>query len=76
MKIDKTSLKQTTDIWFCAFLQLKGYKIITFDKLIKNKVRCYFDLTEDEWSTLKLEFNNSELIKYKTVIEQIKDLGF
>jgi hypothetical protein len=69
-------MKNSTDIWFISFLMLKGHKIEKYDVLSKGKVKCYFQLTEDEWQKYKLEFNNSEYIKFKALIEQVKDLGF
>lgn len=69
-------LKNTTDIWFTAFLMYKGHKILKFDKLSKGKGKFYFDLSDEEWSNLKLEFNNTEFIKFKSLIEQVKDLCY
>ncbi len=64
----------TTDIWFTAFLMYKGLKIAKYEKIGHKKGKYYFDLTSDEWNNLKLEFNNSELIKFKGLVEQVKDL--
>ena len=69
-------LKYSSDLWFSAFLMLKGYKIENFIQIGKGKVKCGFNLTDEDWQKLKLDFNNSELVKYKTVIGQIKDLSF
>ena len=68
--------QSSTDIWFVAFLMHKGHQIVKFDKLGRGKVKCYFNLNDEEWSALKLEFNNSELIKFKGLVEQVKDLSF
>lgn len=70
------SLKETTDIWFTAFLIIQGHKLAEYDVISRGKVKYKFNLSLDEWHKLKLEFNNSDLIKYKTIVEQIKDLGF
>lgn len=69
-------LLSTTDVWFASFLIHKGYQVKTFDKLGPGKVKFYFDLTEDEWKQMKLDFNNSELVKFKSIIGQLKDLSF
>lgn len=69
-------MKYSSDIWFCAFLLSKGYKINNYLKKDRGKVSCGFEIDEDKWKELKLEFNNSEIIKFKGLIEQIKDLGF
>lgn len=68
--------QSSTDIWFCSFLIYKGHKITKFEKLGRGKVKCFFELSEQEWADLKLEFNNSEFIKFKAFTEQIKDLAF
>jgi hypothetical protein len=68
--------QSSTDLWFSAFLMHKGHQISKFDKLGRGKVKCYFELTDEEWSAFKLEFNNSELVKFKALTEQIKDLAF
>ncbi len=69
-------LKKATDVWFCAFVINKGHSIKKYDVLSRGKVCCYFEITEDEWKSLKLEFNNSELINFKGIINNIKDLAF
>lgn len=52
----------------------KDYKIHSYEKLLNKKVKCCFNITDDDWQKLKIEFNNSEIIKFKGLIEQIKDL--
>lgn len=69
-------MKSSQDVWFIAFLQNKGIKISRYDIISKGKVRCYFDLTDEEWQNYKLEFNNSEISIYKGLIEKIKDLCY
>lgn len=70
------SLKSSTDLWFCAFLRKKGYKIISYDILARGKGRFHFSIEEGLWKELKLEFNNSELSEIKQNIEMLKDLCF
>jgi len=74
--LNEVNLKNSTDVWFIAFLMSKGVKIRHYDVLERNRVKCYFELNNDEWKKYKLEFNNSEIVKYKMLIEQVKDLGF
>lgn len=70
-------MKTSSDIWFIAFLMLKNYTIIKYDVLGRGKVKCYFNITEEStWQELKLEFNNSQYVKFKTLVEQVKDLGY
>lgn len=70
------NLKSSSDVWFVAFLMHKSCAIVKYDVIERGRVRCYFNLTDKEWQDYKLEFNNSEIIKFKSTIEQIKDLAF
>jgi len=70
------NLKNSSDVWFVAFLLHKNCSIIKYDIMERGRVRCYFALNDKEWQDYKLEFNNSEIIKYKATIERIKDLGY
>ncbi len=69
-------LKDTTDVWFVAFLMHKGYKISKYDVITKGKVKCYFDISDSNWKELKLEFNNSDLSQFKSLIDKVKDLSY
>lgn len=69
-------MKESTDIWFIAYLMYKGVKVAKYTPLQRGKVKCFFELGDAEWQQHKLEFNNSEFIKFKGLIEQVKDLGF
>lgn len=68
--------KSTTDIWFAAFLMIKGEKLVNYTVISRGKVSCMFALSDEQWQKYKIEFNNSEFIKFKTTVEQVKDLGF
>lgn len=76
MNSSEKNLKNSSDVWFVAFLMHKSCAIVKYDVMERGRVRCYFALSEKEWQDYKLEFNNSEIIKYKATIEQIKDLGY
>lgn len=69
-------MKESTDVWFCAFLLHKGFAIVEYEIVGRGKVKCKFEINSSDWHALKLEFNNSDLIKFKGLIEQIKDLSF
>lgn len=69
-------LKESTDIWYCAFLVSKGHKIQEYDVISRGKVKCKFEITDNEWHQLKLEFNNSDIIKFKAIVDQLKDLAW
>lgn len=69
-------LKSSSDLWFSAYLMLKGIKLERYEIIGRGKGKYFFDLSDSEWVAHKLSFNNSELVKYKTLIEQLKDLLF
>jgi hypothetical protein len=66
----------STDLWFCSYLVNKGFKVAKYDILSRGKAKFYFDIDEEDWKKYKLEFNNSELSKFKMIIDQLKDLSY
>lgn len=69
-------MKKSTDVWFCAFLTLSGYPVAHFEVVARGRVECHFKIDDEAWKALKISFNNSEVIKFKGAVEQIKDLAF
>lgn len=69
-------MKVSQDVWFISFLKIKGHEIHHYDVIARGKVKCYFEIPDEDWKELKLEFNKSEISKYKSIIESIKDLSF
>lgn len=69
-------MKTSQDVWFISFLKINGHEIAHYEVIARGKVKCSFDISDEEWKELKLEFNKSEISKYKSIIESIKDLSF
>jgi hypothetical protein len=69
-------MHSSSDVWFCSYLMHRGFQIYEYSVMPNHKVKCTFQINDEEWKKLKLEFNHSDLIKFKTLIEQIKDLGY
>jgi hypothetical protein len=69
-------MKSSQDVWFISFLKIKGHQMTKYEVIGRGKVKCYFDISDDDWKDLKLEFNKSEISLYKSTIEAIKDLAF
>jgi hypothetical protein len=67
-------VKVTTDIWFASFLKLKEYQVINFDVLPKSKGRFYFNISDEDWKKLKLEFDASAISKIKMHQIALKDM--
>ena len=70
-------LKSTTDVWFATFLKKrKRLPLHSFEVIARGKVRCYFEISDEDWNSYKTEFSNSELPDIKSGIQEIKDLGY
>ena len=74
MSEEKKNIIDTTDIWFVSFLRMNGYNIHSFDVLPKSKSRFYFEMTEEEWKKMKLEFNRSTVSDIKMQLIALKDM--
>lgn len=69
-------MRESKDIWFNAFLLSKGEPLSTFKMIDHRRVVCFFDITDQKWIDYKVEFQNSEIIKFKRYLDQIKEMGF
>ena len=69
-------MKSTTDMWFASFLFRKKYKIHKIDNSSGRRALFYFDISGEDWATLKLEFGSSEDIQIKYTHEKLKDLVY
>ncbi len=67
-------MRDTTDLWFMAYLVSKGHEIIKFEMLNDRKLKCYFNLDQVLWDKMRLEFFNSPEFKFKMYIEKVKEL--
>jgi len=68
--------KASTDVWYIAFLLKKKHEIARYDVFGSHKIKCYFDIDEETWKNLKLEFSKSDLSEYKMIIDKLKDLAY
>lgn len=67
-------MKVTSDLWFTAFLRLKGFEVKDFEVVSKHKGRYHFDITDEEWKKLKFEFVNHDASKIKQFFSELRDL--
>ena len=70
---EKILVNKTRDLWFGAFLKFKGYKVSDFT-LLNKRGEFWFDISNEDWKKLKLEFDNSDISKMKWMLESLKDL--
>ena len=69
---------RTEDLAFAAFLRVKGYALSRVEKLNPTEPRSkrafYFNLPHDKLQELKLEFVNSDLLRFHNEILSLKKL--
>ena len=66
--------KYTTDLFFAAFLKLKGYELGDFQVIGRGKGKYKFNISDEDMKKLKLEFSQSDISKIKQIIETLKDM--
>lgn len=66
----------TSDIWFAAFVYKHFPKKLRGTSKNNNKTVFEFDLNQNEWDALKVNFIHSEESDIKYRIEKLKDLAF
>ena len=78
MSLPNTTEHRTEDLAFAAFLRVKGYPLIRVEKLQPNRTdskRCFiFEAPTEAMQTLKLEYVNSELLRFYNEIIGLKKL--
>ena len=67
-------MKGSTDIWFTSFLLSKGYSVTDFELLAKHKGNYKFNISDEDWKKLKLEYISSDIKKLEELHKQLKDL--
>jgi len=67
--------KDTKNIKFVAYLRFKGYEISKVERIARGKARYHFELTENEWLHLKLQFDKSQECKYAQCLDAVVDLA-
>jgi len=67
--------KDTKNIKFVAYLRFKNIHAARIDKISRGKARYFFDMSEDDWISLKLQFDKSDEFKYAQCIDAVIDLA-
>jgi len=67
--------KDTKNIKFVAYLRFKNIQISKIERIARGKARYWFDLSEEEWLKLKLQFDNSPEFKYAQCLDAVVDLA-
>jgi hypothetical protein len=64
----------TTDLFFAAFLKMKGYELQDFEVISKGRGKFKFKISDEDYKKMKLEFLKSDISRLKQIIEELKDL--
>ena len=69
---------KTDDLAFAAFLRVKGFQLSRVEKIQPNRTDSkrafYFDVSDEQLQTLKLEFVNSDVLRFYNHILGLKKL--
>lgn len=67
---------ETKNVKFVAYLRMLG-KHPKVEKLGRGRARYHFEtITQEEWDTLKQNFDRSEFITYAQCIDAVVDLAY
>lgn len=69
-------MKTTTDLFFAAFLIHCGHKVASFESIGQKKLKYSFEIDDENFKRLRLEFMASQASKIKQIIEELKDLAY
>ena len=69
---------RTDDLAFAAFLRVKGFQLSRVEKIQPNRTDSkrafYFELPESQLQELKLEFVNSDILRFYNELLGLKKL--
>ena len=69
---------KTDDLAFAAFLRVKGFQLSRVEKIQPNRTDSkrafYFEVSDEQLQTLKLEFVNSDVLRFYNHILGLKKL--
>ena len=68
------NIKNTTDLFFAAYLKVKGFTLVDYTLLSRGKGKFFFDISDEDYKKNKLDFIASDISKIKQSIEELKDL--
>jgi hypothetical protein len=67
--------KGTDDLWFAAYVIRRDTPIAGYAVDQRGIVKCFFDVDDVRWMELKVEFTNSEIQKYQTLLGHLRGLA-
>jgi len=75
-EVQEAHLRDTTDIWFAAYLKFRGYDLHDYEVIRPGKSKFILSISPDDWKAMKLEFMRHDISKLKQIMEELKDLSY
>lgn len=70
-------MKKATDLYFVSWLsQVKQIDFDEFRKTDRRRGEWYYDMADEKWQALRVEFYKSDVSKVKAGLETLKDLFY
>ena len=67
--------RDTKNIKFVAYLRLKEIHAKRIEKIARGKARYFFNMSDSDWTNLKLKFDRSIEFKYAQCLDAVVDLA-
>lgn len=67
---------KSKNIKFCAFLRYRGIHPDRVEKFARGKATYIYNMADEDWTQLKLDFDKSDFIEYANCLDAIKDLAY
>ncbi len=69
-------MKRVTDLWFASYLKCKGYELVDFELKQRGKGVYIFEISEEDYKKLRLDFFKSDISNIKQIMEALKDMAY
>lgn len=67
-------MKTTTDVSFAAYLRFRGIPLAGFIAKSKLQLVYQFQLSDEDWKTYKVMYNNSDISRHQSEMDRLKEL--
>lgn len=68
---------ETKNVKFVAFLRMRGIHADKVEKYSRGKAKYVYDkMTDDEWSSLKQDFDRSDFLTYAQNLDAVIDMAY
>lgn len=69
-------MKRTTDLWLTTYIILQGHPLSDYNKVGPRKVEFVFNLPDDKWKELKLNYLQSDFAKFEQEMAKLRELNY